>query len=311
MRGKVSEKLKPFLEQVNQQIAQAQLEQVQITPELVRGNLNKLAALTSISPELAYVKQAEIIAQNDKVPVRVYSPAPNEALPVLLYFHGGGHMCGSVELYDPMCRKIAIAGHCIVISVEYRLAPEHPYPAGIDDGQIALINYQQVLTELAFNEQIYIGGDSAGGAICTTLSMLSLEDPQLHIDKQILIYPSVDYTMSSQSFEENGTGFLLEQGKVKWYFEQYFQHNENAKRASPLEGPITNALPTSFIITAGCDPLRDEGIAYAGALTAAGVCVKHIQFDDMIHAFMNIEDLVPEECQRLYQAIGNFINNIA
>ncbi len=309
MRGIVSEQLEEFLTQVNIQIAQAARDNIIFTPDMVRGNLNKLAAFTSKSPDIDYAQDKNIKVDEQRIPVRVYSPDPTKTLPVVVYFHGGGHMCGSIELYDPMCRKIAHAGQCVVISVEYRLSPEHPYPTGVDDCQQAVIHYQQVLTDLNYNDNIFIAGDSAGGAIATTLAMRSLTNKDIKIDKQILIYPNVDYTGDSPSIQENGTGFLLEQSKIKWYFEHYFANNEDQVAVSPLFGPITADLPSTLIITAGCDPLRDEGEAYAQALNDAGVFVKHHQFEHMIHAFMNLEDLVPDECKHLYQLIGNFIQD--
>ena len=207
------------------------------------------------------------------------------------------------------CWQGGSAGNCIVISVDYRLAPEHPYPDGLDDCKYILTNYKEVLVDFKFKDEIIITGDSAGGAICSSLSMFSQSDSNLKIDKQILIYPCVDYTMNSDSYKENGEGFLLEASKVEWYFENYFQNNEDRVKASPLHGDITASLPKTLILTAGCDPLRDEGIAYAGALTSAGVAVTHYQYDDMIHAFMNLEDLIQEECADLYQRIGDFIKS--
>ena len=307
MRGHVSPKLKPFLAQVNEQIAQAKADNVQFTPEMVRTNLDKLAALVSHVPDINYCEDKTITDDNQQVSVRVYSPNPQQALPVLVYFHGGGHMCGSVALYDPMCRKMANAAQCVVVSVEYRLAPEFPYPMGLDDCELAFKHVEQALGDVAYTPQFFIGGDSAGGAICTSLVMRSLTGDSLNIAGQLLIYPSVDYTMSSNSVVENGEGFLLESGKVSWYFDHYFANNENRAAVSAINGPINSDIPPSLVITAGCDPLRDEGLAYVGALTSAGVQVTHVSFDDMIHAFMNIEDLVEEECQQLYQHMADFI----
>ena len=224
-------------------------------------------------------------------------------------------MCGSVELYDPISRKLAALCQVIVIAIDYRLAPEHPYPAGINDCELALKNYQQVLQDLPHNNQINIIGDSAGGAICTSLAAMSLSDPNLNIDKQILIYPSVDYTSCQSdnypSMQQNATGFLLEKAKVEWYFEQYFQtdNQQGFKEASALFKPFNNKLPSSLIFTAGCDPLRDEGQRYAEKLQQAGVKVEHHQFNDMIHAYMLLNDLVKEECNETYQLIRNFIHH--
>jgi len=307
MRGVISEKLIPFLTQANEALALSKKEGVLLSPALVRGNLDKLAPLIGQGPELSFVENRELKINDRIIPVRVYSPEPLQTLPVVIHYHGGGHICGSVALYDPICRKVAEQSHCIVISVEYRLAPEHPYPAGIDDCRDVLANYQACLAGLKFSKDIYIMGDSAGGAICTTLAMLSQQDKQLKIDKQILIYPSVDYTCQLPSFDENGTGFLLEKDKIHWYFKQYFQSDENIKKMSPLHGEISQTLPKTLIITAGCDPLRDEGLAYVKALKGVEVPVQHHQFDGLTHAYMLLDSLVVEECQQTYQMIADFV----
>lgn len=324
MRGIISSKLKPFLEQTNVAITEAKANGVKFSPNIVRGNLDKLSAFIAKGPELAYVQDNVFETSSHNIPVRVYSPDPQKKLPVVLHYHGGGHMCGNVELYDAISRKIANAGHCIVIAVEYRLAPENPFPAGIDDCQFALQHYKQLLTTVKYSDQLIILGDSAGGAICTTLASKNLSHADITIDKQILIYPSVDYTMTSTSIEENGTGFLLEQDKITWYFDNYFHgqslpasdnnvDNDDSvdfaskKLASPLYMAMSNAMPKTLIFTAGCDPLRDEGIAYANALKERNVSVEHHAFDGMIHAFMLLESLVEDECQQTYQLIGDFI----
>lgn len=315
-RGTASAKLTDFLELANQNIALAKQQNIQYSPQLLRENLNKLAALMSGKPEVSYIAdkawQVKDAQHGDReIGCRVYSPAPSKALPVVLHFHGGGHMCGSVELYDPICRHLASIAQCVVISVEYRLAPEHPYPAGLEDCEYALRHYQSVLTEVQYQQGVSIMGDSAGGALCTSLSQRSLSDNTLNIAKQILVYPSVDYTMASASYQSNGAGFLLETPRVQWYFEQYFQEvakdAERVKQASPLHGEFNAKLPSTLIFTAGCDPLRDEGIAYANTLTAAGVQVQHHQFEDMIHAYMLLQDLVSEECLATYRMIAAFL----
>ena len=269
--------------------------------------MDKLEVFIGQGPELAYVKEGGFETSTHSIPVKVYSPAPDEALPVVMHYHGGGHMCGSIELYYAISRKIAEVGHCIVIAVEYRLSPEHPYPAGIDDCQYALENYPTVLRKLKYNQQLMIAGDSAGGAICTTLASQNINHNTIRINKQILIYPSVDYTMSSPSIEENGSGFLLEKSKVDWYFGNYFRHNEPREKVSPLFMPMDASMPETLILTAGCDPLRDEGIAYGQALSNYGVKVEQHSFDGMTHAYMLLDSLVAKECEETYQLIGEFI----
>ncbi|WP_392341983.1 alpha/beta hydrolase [uncultured Shewanella sp.] len=309
MRGTVSPKLTDFLALANSNIALAKQNNVQFTPTILRQNLDKLGALMSDSPAMSYIADKMLTLPERNIPVRIYSPAPDKPLPVLLHFHGGGHMCGSVVLYDPICRHLASVAQCVVISVEYRLAPEYPYPAGIDDCEQVLIRYAELLGDVNHQHNVTIIGDSAGGAICTSLSMKSLTDKRINIDQQILIYPSVDYTLNSPSLDSNGTGFLLETTRIKWYFEQYFQSTDVdvIKQASPLFGAMSVKLPKTLIFTAGCDPLRDEGIAYAKALTATGVDVEHHSFDGMIHAYMLLHDVVKDECMATYQHIAKFM----
>ena len=170
-----------------------------------------------------------------------------------------------------------------------------------------LSHYTRVLTDVAFTSELIIAGDSAGGSICTVLAMQNQIEKKVNINKQILIYPCVDYTMTMPSIIDNGKGYLLESEKIAWYFDHYFQQGENRKHYSPLHGLITAELPQTLIFTAEFDPLRDEALAYIEALEQAGVEVSHHHFDDMIHAFINIEDLVPEACRLLYQKAGQFI----
>jgi len=311
MRGTVSNKLKDFLAQVTAAGQEAKAQGVVVTPALTRSNLENLSAFLPQGPAVKLVKDVIFDAGTHQFNARIYHPAPQQALPVLLHFHGGGHMCGSIELYDSISRELAQRTQSIVITVDYRLSPEHPYPNGLDDCQFALHNYQDVLEGLFFNDTLYIAGDSAGGAICTSLVKRNIEQPQVSISKQILIYPSVDYTLTAPSVSENGQGFLLEISKVQWYFDCYFaknaRDNEFLKQASPLYGPFHQRMPTTLIITAGCDPLRDEGARYAQALAQVGVEVSHHQFDQMIHAYMLLHELVTDECEQTYALIEDFI----
>ncbi|ASP48690.1 alpha/beta hydrolase [Cognaticolwellia beringensis] len=319
MRGNVSDDLIPLLKQVNAGLEQAKLSGAAFDPNVIRQNLENLSAYMIPGPEVAQIKDTFITVSEHKIATRIYHPNPEKSLPVLLHFHGGGHMCGSVNLYDPISRELAIATNAIVICIDYRLAPEHPYPAGLDDCQYLLENYQDLLKGYRFSEQLYIAGDSAGGAICTSLVINNIDNAAIKIDKQILIYPSVDYTMSCPSIVDNGQGFLLEADKIRWYFQQYF-NLENIElntskatsalitAASPLLGEFDSRMPKTLVITAGCDPLRDEGALYAQKAKQAGVSVEHYQFDELIHAYMLLSKLVPEQYHQTYLHIQKFIN---
>ena len=308
--GGVAEALAPLLVQVNDAIAAAKAAQIPFSPEVVRANLDKLAVFGGEPEPLAYVRDTALTLDGRDIPLRVYSPAPDEALPVFVYFHGGGHMCGSVALYDPICRRLAARTRCVVVSVEYRLAPEHAYPAGLDDAYAVTVGYRKVLTslgDLEFGEQLILGGDSAGASITAVLGLRSQEDPELAFDAQVLIYPCVDYSMSSPSMTTLGRGYLLEQDKVAWYFDNYFQHGEDRRAMSPLFASYDTRLPPALVLTAGFDPLCDEGRAYAERLAAAGVPVTHHHHPRMIHAFFNLYTLVPGECELVYRQVRDFI----
>ncbi|PKI14074.1 alpha/beta hydrolase [Colwellia sp. 12G3] len=316
MRGIISPKLAPFLDQANNAIAEAKATGLGFSSEVIRQGLDNLAPLIGSGPNVDIVKNSYLATPSHNIPVRIYNPASNDVLPVLLHFHGGGHMCGSLELYDPISRKLALAAQAIVICVDYRLAPEHPYPAGLDDCQQLLLHYKTLIFDMKHSDELFIAGDSAGGALCTSLVMNNQHNESVKIAKQILIYPSVDYTMSSSSIKENGQGFLLETDKICWYFEQYFQLSDSVDsetaqakiaRASPLLGEFTNNMPATLVITAGCDPLRDEGLEYTKSLTEVGVEVEHHAFDGMTHAYMLLDELVSEECLATYRLISEFI----
>ena len=261
-------------------------------------------------PAVAWVQDDYVDTPGYRVPVRIYHPEPEKALPVLAYFHGGGHMAGSVSVYDPICRKLALATHHIVVAPEYRLAPECPYPAGVTDAWGVVKHLWRTLDDrkLRYQRLLSIGGDSGGGAMTATVTGRAQFDASLDIRRQVMIYPSLDYTLSFPSIEENGTGYLLEKERVAWYFDAYFQHGEDRKAASPLFWEFTPRLPETMIVTAEFCPLRDEGVAYVEKARAAGVQVRHLHMPDMIHAFINMEDLVPEACSTMYRAIGEFLN---
>lgn len=261
-------------------------------------------------PPIAWVND-ELIPGNDyTVPVRIYHPAPDKPRAVIVFLHGGGHMAGSVSVYDPVCRRLAAATGRIVVSAEYRLAPENPYPAGLDDAHAVVCGIWNALERrsLPHTRSLALAGDSAGGALCASISAQGQDDPALRIDHQVLIYPSLDYTLSLPSVRENATGHFLETHRASWYFDNYFLHGEDRRAASPLHMTIGPRLPPTLLVTAGLDPLRDEGIAYRDRLEQAGVPHEHLHFDDMVHAFLNLENLVPDPCAAVYREVAAFLD---
>ena len=310
----VSPKLVPWLKEFNEvTVPNLILNKFKPTPTNAREGLANLTTdLTTVNVSIN--ERYDDIVETDgyNVPVRIYIPKtkPNEKLPVIIYYHGGGHMGGSITVYEPVCRRLANATNHIVVSVEYRLTPENPYPAGVVDSYNVVKNIWKTLDarEINYKKELSIAGDSAGAANSATVSMKAQFDSEVEIKNQILIYPSLDYTMSFPSIEENAVGFLLQKSKVEWYYNCYFQNGESRKEASPVFGEFTSKLPRTLVLTAGLDPLRDEGREYVRKLKEANIDVEHYEFSDMIHTFLMMEDLVQEECALAYEKINLFLN---
>jgi acetyl esterase/lipase len=306
----ISPKLAPWLAAFNQQVAR--LIENGFKPTAISAR-EALAFITASNvkpgPVIAWANDELIPGRDYTVPVRIYHPAPQQALPVIVYFHGGGGMAGSVSVYDPICRRIAAASQHIVVSVEYRLAPENPYPAGLQDALTAAKGVWDALErrQLPYQRTLTLAGDSGGGALAASVSHLAQFDASLPVAAQVLIYPSLDYTMEQPSMSENGEGYFLTRARIAWYFDNYFQHAEDRRSASPLYGEFTSKLPRTLMISAGFDPLRDEAAAYVEKLQQAGIPHRHLYFDDMLHAILNLEALVETECQAIYRGIAEFL----
>ena len=308
---RVSPNLQPWLEQYNRLIKELTDKGFKPTPITAREGLANLTReLLTDKPSIAWVQDDLVQTPGYSVPVRIFHPQPESLLPVLIYYHGGGHMAGSVTVYDPLCRKLALACRHIVVCPEYRLAPECPYPAGVHDAYYTARNIWATLGSrgVKYQRHLSLAGDSGGGALCATVSHLAQHDARMGITHQALIYPSLDYTMTLSSIDQNATGYLLEKEKIAWYFDNYFQHAENRRAASPLHMEVTRGFAETLVITAEFCPLRDEGAAYVKKVRDAGCHAEHLHFDDMIHAFMNMEDLVKEACQSVYRTIAKFLS---
>ncbi|MEC6882823.1 alpha/beta hydrolase [Photobacterium sp. NCIMB 13483] len=302
---KVDDSLAVWLQAFNHELAATMIAGVEFSTINVRAGLATITRtyITEI-PHIDMVVD-DII---EHVPIRVYHPQPQVALPVLVYLHGGGHVAGSLDVYDPICRKLALACQYIIVAIDYRLAPEYPYPAAINDVRLCLQHLFSRLNNMAVNYIPYlaIGGDSAGGALAATVCAI-VQNDEVHISKQVLIYPSLDYTLSSPSVMMNGNDYFLQINKVRWYFDQYFQNNQNRYSASPLWLPVCANFPETLVITTEFCPLRDEGITYYNKLRQQGIEAQHYHVSDMVHAFLNLENVVPQHCRQLYTVMGQFL----
>jgi acetyl esterase len=231
-------------------------------------------------PDLEAVDDLEVAG----VPVRRYRPrgAPDGA--VTVYLHGGGWVIGSVETHDAVAARLAVLSGCTLVSVDYRLAPEHPFPAALDDAYA-------VVAELAIDHpRLAVAGDSAGGNLATAACLLATDRRGPAIAFQALIYPVVDLSRSQASYAENGEGYFLTLDAIRWFTDHYVPDEADRKdwRCAPLLAESLADLPPALVITAEYDPLRDEGEAYAERLREAGVPVTATRYDGMIHGFLSL-----------------------
>jgi len=225
------------------------------------------------------------------VKARFYRPLgekPGEALPVALYFHGGGWTCGDLDTHDSVCRGIALHGRCAVVAVDYRMGPEHKFPAAVEDAVAAVKWVSANAGALRIDaSRLAVAGESAGGNLAAVAS-IALRDSGPAIAMQVLVYPVVDQAADTGSLERFATGYSLTRDLLRWYQKQYLRDERDRAdwRASPLRAPDHSRLPHAYILTAGFDPLLDEGRAYADRLTQAGVPVVYECFEGQIHGFL-------------------------
>jgi acetyl esterase len=235
------------------------------------------------------------------VPVRLYRPDGDGPHPVLIWLHGGGWVLGSLDGYDAMARDLCTRAGCLVVSVGYRLAPEHRFPAAVDDVVTAARWVSSAIADHGGDPgRMAVAGDSAGGNLA---AVLANELPGV-FRLQVLIYPATDLAGSYPSVEENGEGLLLTRTAMAWFADHYLGGQDpRDRRVSPLHADAATlaAAPPAVVVTGECDPLRDEGEAYADRLRAAGVDVEHRRYPGMIHAFYAMRGVVPAATEALDQ----------
>ena len=228
------------------------------------------------------------------VPVRAYRPkgaAKDEILPALVYFHGGGWVIGDLDTHDVVCRTLANGARCAVFSVEYRKAPEAPFPAAVEDCFSALSFVCSSYGSLKINsKQIAVAGDSAGGNLATVMALMARDAGGPAISFQVLIYPGADQRMAHPSIKRNGEGYLLTEKSMLYFRGHYLPDPKDWLdwRASPLLAKSLKGLPPAYLLTAGFDPLVDEGKDYAERMQKEGVPVEYRNYPDMVHGFITM-----------------------
>src|SRR4051794_23010901 len=289
----------------------------EMSPAEARQMMEMVNSLTGPGPELPSVEDITIPGSDGPIPARVYRPSTDGPLPALVWIHGGGWVIGSVAGSDSTCRHLASRADVTVVSVEYRLAPEHPFPAPVRDSYDAVRWVVDNAASLGIDPaRVAVGGDSAGGNLSAVTTLIAVERGGPPIAFQLLVYPATDLLRSYPSHKENGEGYLLTSDAIEWFTDHYLSGEENDvkdKLVSPLYADEVElgSLPPAFVITAEFDPLRDEGEAYAKRLEQAGVPVRTLRVSGQIHGFFGMVGImdaadaaVTEAANALRQALA-------
>lgn len=262
---------------------------VQPTAEEMRAGSNAITRFAGPGPELPEVEDREI----GGVPCRVYRPLPQTALPTVIHIHGGGWVGGNLDTHDTACRMIAAQSGWTVVAVDYRLAPEHPFPAALDDIESVAAALRESTVSGVDGSRLALLGDSAGGHLATVVARRARDQTLPAYLFQGLIYPVIDATMTRTSYADNAAGYGLEASGMAFYWDCFAPHgvDRSDPNVSPASAEDLSGLPPAFVLTCEYDPLRDEGEAYAAALAEAGVPVVAVRVVGMIHSFFRLPAL--------------------
>jgi len=262
-----------------------------------RGAIAELVAAGGAPEAVARVENRTVPGPAGAIPVRVYTPEGSGPFPVLVYFHGGGWVIGDLETHDPTCRHLANAVGCVVASVDYRLAPEHPYPAGPEDAHAATRWIADNAAVVGGDpRRIAVGGDSAGGNLAAVVSLMARDRGGPRLVFQLLVYPVTDAPGSGEypSYRENAEGYFLTSTMMDWFWNHYCGAKPDLADPylCPNRAADVGGLPPALVITAEFDPLRDEGEAYARRLREAGVPAEVKRYPGMIHGFFSMRAVI-------------------
>jgi acetyl esterase len=279
----------------------------ELSPEESRKRLKDTIPLSGIPQHVEVVEEHQVSVQNGEIKVRVYRPEGEGPFPIFVYFHGGGWVIGDLETADAPCREITNEAQCIVVSVDYRLAPEHKFPTAVEDGYAAVMWVWQMAKQLKGDAtRIAIGGDSAGGNLAAVIAILARERKGPPIGWQILIYPVTSLRFDTQSYRDNAEGYFLTRQSMEYFSALYLRDEQDKESiyASPLLAEDVSALPPTLIITAEYDPLRDEGKLYADRLKESGVPVEYTCYYGMIHGFFGLSGVMEQGKTAIKQVAG-------
>ena len=301
-------KLDPQIEEILRQAQESGAPPLHtLTPEQAREVKNQVFIEYGGPPvDVSKVEDLHIPGPEGEIPIRIYTPDGRGPFPVLIYFHGGGWVICNLDTHDSLCRHLATRISCVVVSVDYRLAPEHKFPAAAEDAYAATewvaLNADHLKVD---PNRIAVGGDSAGGNLAAVTAIIARDKAGPPLVHQLLVYPATDLSsMDSNSYREHGQDYILTKDSMEYYVSHYLAREEDAldPHASPLLASDLGGLPPALIITAEFDVLTDEGEAYANRLKKAGVPVKYTCYKGMIHAFFSMAGVVDRTMDALGEA---------
>lgn len=275
---------------------------------MAREAMRSLAAFQGEGEAVSHVADRAIPGPQGGIPVRIYTPQGRPPFPVLLYFHGGGWVIGDLDTHDPICRSLAKGGGCVVVSVDYRRAPEHKFPAAAEDCYAATVWAARHASEIGADPaRLAVAGDSAGGNLAAVVALMARDRGEPRIVFQLLIYPVTDARFDTASYRENGEGYLLTREAMQWFWAHYTRDASDREHpyAAPLRAPQLGGLPPALIITAELDPLRDEGEAYGARLNEAGVAARVSRYDGMPHGFFGMAALLDKAREARDEAVAS------
>ena len=274
-----------------------------LTPEEARANA--LARPRAVGPEVAKVEDRTIPSSGAQVPVRIYTPEGTGPFPVLAWFHGGGWVLGTLDSSDATARHLAVEAGCVVVSVDYRLAPEAKFPLPFDDCYAATEWVARNAASINVDpNKIAVGGDSAGGNLAAAVALKARDQRGPSLSLQLLVYPVTAMDFNTGSYRQNADGYSLTTDGMKWFWAHYLSSDADAVNpyAAPAAAKDLTSLPPALVITAEFDPLRDEGEAYAQRLQAAGVATTSSRYDGMIHGFFGMPAVIDKAEQAISEA---------
>ena len=296
-------------ELIDKKLANATARSGACPSEEVRASFRALwsPSMTGAPVEVASVENRTLDTDAGAVRVRVFTPEADGPVPIMMYFHGGGYVKGGLDESDAFCRRLARTTGNVVVSVDYRLTPEHPYPAALEDAYAcSLWAYENAEALGDTRDSFSVCGESAGGNLAAVVCLLARSDERIEMSCQVLLQPVVDFTLSFPSIGMPASECLVPREDLAWYYEEYYGGDTRDFRVSPIFADDLSGLPPALIVTAEHDTLRDEGKAYADRLESAGVSTKYSCYSGMIHGFLQMAGLV-DQAQAAIDEISLFV----